>query len=156
MGGNKLETSDITLEQVEAELQELLNSVKPLDKVKKGNKYVTEKDWDINGFQAYKKWQTIEVLRKIKPLNEWQTTTIVYSVDWDREYDLADGIFMATFCPDLVIEDKNYAKKLKDLRQHEKDLKKALESDWLDHKVELEKLSTFKKVTKILMKKLGL
>ena len=156
MGWNVLKDSDLTLKQIETELQELLNGVNPLDKLKVGNKYTIEKDGDINGFNPFKKGQVVEVLEIIPPSKEWKTTTIKYSLDGGPENVLSDGIFILTFCKDLKLECDNYDKKLKELRRYEKELKKSFESDWLDHTVELQKLSIFKQVIKILMKKLGL
>lgn len=151
---DKSQKADISLEQIQKEINELLASVKPVDKLKKWQIYKVEKKWTINWIINFEKWDEIKILEIEKAKDETKTTSISFVINNNENiYKTSDGIFMVNFSEELKTEDDNFKKKLKALKDHEKQLLKKLKHSKDSEKIEKEQLWFFKKITKLLSKK---
>jgi len=128
----KIQEEMKTLKDLESELEELLSTVKPSEKLKKWNEFTVEKDIYI----LWKKESIIEegtivvIVDKIKG-EEWKTDTIKYTFKWKVNWirQMSKWIFIVTFCKDITSKEEELSKKIKKLRNRIKE-----EGDKIDNK----------------------
>lgn len=156
-------TKEISLEDIQKELEILLADVKAKNKLKIGDKFLIDNQILIPGYGEVWAWKKVEIVDIKSAKKSTETTVIYYIIQWedDRVLEMSKWIFITYFCNKLTIESKNADKKIKKLREQEKFFTKSLEKNETDETDEIdetkegvkEKVNWLVTITKLLKKK---
>jgi len=161
MSSNKLKIKHEmkTLKELESELEELLSIVKPSEKLGVWDEFIVEKDINIlwKKTNTIKEWSIIVVVSKIKWW-KWKTDTIKYIIKWKDNVlnHMSKGVFIVTFCKDIISEEEEIWKKIKKIRSKIKEERDKIEwSKVLDESDKVQKKVGFLlRISKIFSKKI--
>lgn len=154
-------TKEMSLEDIQKELEILLADIKAKNKLKKGDKFLINNQILIPGYGEIRIWKTIEIIDIKNAKNSKETTVIHYIIQWedDNILKMSKWIFVTYFCNELTIETKNIDKKIRKLREQEKLFIESLEKNKeheIDQVVEIfkEKVNWLVLITKLFKKKI--
>lgn len=153
-------TKEVSLEDIQKELEVLLADVKAKNKLKKGDTFLIDNQILIPGYGEVWIWKNVEIVDIKSAKKSTETTVIYYIIQWenDRVLEMSKWIFITYFCNKLTIESKNADKKIKKLREQEKFFTESLEKNNTDEIRKTaegvkEKVNWLVTITKLLKKK---
>lgn len=145
------------LDNLEDQLEELLNTIKPSDKISIWDNFTLKKNVILPYHWKIEKWKSIRI-SDITEEKEWQTTIIKYQIIWetDEEFEMSKWIFIWYFCEEIKSEEEQIWKKINQLKKQIKFEKDKIKTEkmWKHCEDVKQKVHFLLKLTKAVKKHL--